>query len=73
MKSKARIVKRTKPDGSVVYVIQQRYFLFPWWWADAWVNSPDPYVLYEFWTLEEAKRNLCWYDGTKHKDEVVYP
>lgn len=69
---KARIVKRTGPGGRVEYVIQQRHLLFRWWWVDAWVNSScGAYCTDAFDTLEEAKGNLCWFDGTPWKDEVA--
>lgn len=67
---KARIIKRTLVDGQVRYVIQQKHFLFRWWWVDAednyggWVND-------EFYNLEDAQRNLCYFDGTRVKEEVV--
>ena len=69
---KARIVKVTTPGGRVYYEIQQRHILFFWWWVPAWVNRYNPYATTDFNTLEEAKKNLCYYDGTKYKKEVVY-
>ena len=69
---KTRIVKKTYPDGIVMYTIQQKHFLFRWLWVDAWINSSAGAVcLDSFLTLEEAKRNLCYFDGTKTKIEVV--
>lgn len=68
---KARIIKRTLPSGRVRYVIQQKHFLFRWWWVDAWVNSINPYVNYEFDSLESAHENMCWFDDTKIKEEVI--
>lgn len=66
----ARIIKRTNVDGNVTYVIQQKHFLFWWWWVDAWMNAgPDCECSYD--TLEEARKNLCYFDGTKVKEEVV--
>jgi hypothetical protein len=68
---KTRIVKRTAPDNSVQYVIQQKHFLFRWTWTDAWINSLDGASCRDsFSTLEEAQENLVWFDGTKFKDEV---
>jgi len=68
---KARIVERTAPDGSKTYVIQQRHFLFRWWWVDAWINSWAGAACQDsFPTLEEARRNMCWFDGTPCTDRV---
>ena len=70
--SKARIVKRTGPDKSVEFVIQQRHFLFRWWWVDAWMNSSCGAACRDSYpTFEEAAANLCHFDGTKTVEEVV--
>ena len=66
----ARIVKRTNVDGRVEFVIQQRHFLFRWWWVDAWVNN-DVSTRCSFTTLEQAKKNLCYFDGSKVKQEII--
>jgi len=69
---KARIIKRTNVDGAVSYVIQQKHCLFRWWWVDAWINDPCGAACEDhFDTLEEAQKNLCYYDGSKVKEEVV--
>lgn len=68
---KVRIIERTMPDGRKEYTIQQKHFLFFWWWVDAWMNH-DVSTTDSFSTLEEAKKNLCYFDGTKIKEEVVY-
>ena len=69
---KVRIIKRTTPDGRIRYVIQQKHFLFRWWWVDAWLNSPSGADCTDsFNTIEEAKENLCYFDGTETKEEVV--
>jgi hypothetical protein len=57
------------PDGRVKFTIQQKHFLFFWWWVDAWVNN-DVSITDSFSTLEEAKKELCWFDGTKIKQEI---
>lgn len=72
--TKARIVKRTHPSGRVEYVIQQRHFLFKWWWVDAWINLSDVarYTCqYSFPTLQQAKDNLWQFDGSKPTEQVV--
>jgi hypothetical protein len=67
---KARIVKRTNVDGTVTFVIQQKHFLFFWQWVDAWVNN-GPWTIDSFPTLKEAKRHLCYFDGSKIKEEII--
>ena len=54
---KARIVKRTNVDGRIEFTIQQRHFLFFWWWVDAWMNN-DVSTTDSFSTFEEAKKKL---------------
>ena len=72
MSVKCRIIKRTSPYGRVTFVIQQKHFLFRWWWVDAWVNSSDGASCRDdFHTLEEAQENLCLFDGTKFQEEVL--
>ena len=62
---KTRIVKRIGPDKRISYVIQQKHFLFRWWWVDAWVNSSVGAACQDsFSTLKEAQANLCYFDGT---------
>lgn len=69
--NKCRIVKRTLVDGRIKYVIQQRHFLFRWWWVDAWINyGPD--CEDSFNTLAEAQEKLCYFDDTKIKNEIVW-
>ena len=70
--TKARIIKRTHPSGRVEYVIQQRHWLFRWWWVDAWVNSSaGPSCWDSFSTLDQAKLSLWQFDGSKPVDQVV--
>jgi hypothetical protein len=69
---KARIVEVTHPDGEVEYVIQQRHFLFRWQWVSAWVNSWAGAACQDtFSTLEEARKHLCFFDGTRSVGRVV--
>jgi len=59
---KTRIVKRKYVDGRVSYVIQQKHFLFRWWWVDAWVNSMAGAACQDtFDSLKKAKKNLCYF------------
>lgn len=67
---KARIIKRTNVDGTVTFVIQQKHFLFRWWWVDAWMNN-DAWTTDSFPTLEQAQNHLCYFDGSKGKEEVI--
>lgn len=72
---KTRIIERTipYPGGSrVEYVIQQKHFLFRWVWVDAWINSDLGAMCQDsFPTLEEARQNLCLFDGTPVIDKVL--
>lgn len=68
---KARIIKRTSPNGLIQYTIQQKHFLIRWWWVDAWVNSFSVDCTDTFATLEEAQKNLCYFDGTESKVEII--
>ncbi len=69
---KCRIIKRILPCGRIKYIIQQKHFLFRWWWVDAWINSMSgAWCTDDFDSLEEAEKNLCWFDGTKSTEKVV--
>jgi hypothetical protein len=69
---KSRIIKRTSPGGNISYVIQQKHFLFRWWWVDAWVNSLSGASCEDsFATLEEAQKNLPYFDKTKWTEEPI--
>lgn len=70
MSKKVRIIERTMPDGRVEFTIQERHFLFFWWWVDAWMNH-DVSTTDSFPTLAEAQKNLCYFDGTKCREVVV--
>ena len=53
---------------------QQKHFLFRWQWVDAWINSADgAYCKDSYGSLPEAQDNLCYFDGSKAKEEEVYP
>lgn len=68
----ARIVERTSPNGSKTFVIQQKHFLFRWMWVDAWVNSLAGAACQDtFYSLEKAKEELCFFNGTATTDRVV--
>jgi len=67
-----RIIERTSVDGRISFVIQQKHFLFKWWWVDAWINSGCGAACEDnFSTLDEAKRNLCYFDGSVCKEKVM--
>lgn len=69
---KCRIIERTRPDGVVKYVIQQKHFLFRWLWVDAWVNSSvGAACLDSFYTLEEAEKHIVYFNGSRCKNKVV--
>ena len=67
---KFRIVERILPDKSKIYVIQQKHVLFWWVWVDASLNTAFE-IQDEFDSLEEARKNICFFDGTKTKERVV--
>lgn len=69
-----RIVERTLTNGHVVYVIQQKHWLYRWAWVDACDNGPNapPWISCRAYTLEDAKKQLYRFDGTKEKNKVVY-
>lgn len=69
---KTRIIKRTEVDGIVKFIIQQPHFIFRWWWVDAWINSDcGVWCQDDFDTLEEAKKNLCYFDDTKVVEKIM--
>lgn len=69
---KCRIVEKTYVDGRIEYVIQQKHSLFWWWWVDAWINSCAGAACQDsFSTLEEAQRNLCYFDNSKPKKRII--
>ena len=69
---KTRIIERTHVDGRKSWVIQQKHFLFRWLWVDAWINSSSGAISnYGYSSLKKAKKNLCYFDGTKVKEKVV--
>lgn len=64
--NKARIVRRTQVCGDITYIIQQKHFLFRFW-----CDADTEYGTALYSTLEDAQKNLCYYDGTKSHDEVI--
>lgn len=69
---KARIVERTYPDGRTRWVIQTRHWLFRSRWVDGWLDRCWlPGVTTSYSTLESARANLCWYDGTQTTERVI--
>lgn len=70
---KVRIIERTQLNGRVVYAIQQKHFLFRWMWVDPRMNSISGIIEHNvvFSTLQEAKKHLCYFDGSKPKEKVV--
>jgi len=73
--TKYRIVEKINPSGTKSYTIQQKHFLFRWWWVDAWINSWDGAACIDsFSTFEEAMNNLVYFQGGNKmiKETVVY-
>jgi hypothetical protein len=72
IRSKVRIVERSF-NGKTEFVIQQRHFLFRFWWVDAWINSDSGAVCQDsFSTYKEAMENLCYFDNSKGTNKIVY-
>lgn len=66
-----RIIRRTEVDNSIIYVIQQKHWLFRCW-SDAWVNSWAGALCRDsFSSFKEAQSNLCYFNGTKIKEEIM--
>lgn len=73
MKKKVRIIERTCVDGRIEYVIQQKHFLLKWLWVDAWINSLCGAACKDYFnSLAEAKKNLCYFDGSKSIERVLH-
>jgi len=71
-KIECRIIKTTLPNGREFYTIEQKKkrFFGGYKWKEASLYGDECLrTLYE--TLEEAQENLCWYNGTETKTEVV--
>ena len=67
---KCRIIKRICVDNRVCYVIQQKGWLLGW--RDAWLNSwCGASCTDSFSTLKEAEKNLCYFDDSICKEEVI--
>ena len=72
MGNPCRIVRRTGVGGRAQYIIQQKHFLFRWWWVDGWINSSCGACCTDnFDSLLLAQQNLCYFDGSQPVDEVV--
>jgi len=87
MKQLTRIIECTRLDGVVEYTIQQPHFLLAlptwlynkqnkpipeWFWVDAWINNWNGAACQDTYsTLEIAKENLCYFDGSESSYKVV--
>lgn len=69
MNKKVRIIKRTYPDKRISFVIQVKDGLFFWMWIDASLRYE--YDQDEFSSLKKAKKNLCYFDGSKCTEEII--
>jgi hypothetical protein len=70
-KIECRIIKNTQPSGREFYTIEQKKkrFFGGYKWKE--VNPWGSWHRNTYDTLEDAQKDLCWYDGTKTKREVV--
>ena len=66
---KCRIVERTLASRKIVYVIQRKHPIFRFFWVDA-----SFIIDYEdtFQSLDEAKDNLKYFDGSDGREKVVW-
>ena len=68
-----RIIKKTSIDGTIdSYIIQKKLF---WWWykCSLGINTcHGSFSKDHFDSLEEAKKHLCYFDGTECKEKIVY-
>lgn len=71
-KKRVRIIERISPLGGKSYIVQQKHFLFRWWWVDAWMNSCSSCSDDSYKTIDEAIANLPLFDGTKPIETVVW-
>jgi hypothetical protein len=63
---KVRIIERTELNGNKIFVIQQKFIFF---WDDAYCPQKSS----SFNSLEDAKMNLKYFNGTEPVEKVVYP
>lgn len=65
-----RIIERIDIDGRHEYVIQKKLWIFGWRWCDA-ANWTNTYKSDTYKTIEDARRNLCHFDGSKPREFVI--
>lgn len=70
-KIECRIIKTTLPNGREYYTIEQKKkrFFGGYKWKE--VSIWDGWIRTTYDTLYEAEENLCWWNGTRTKTEVV--
>lgn len=67
-----RIIKRINLDKTIDYIIQKKLF---WWWYKCSLCIGTCHGSFQkdcFDSLEEAQKNLCYFDGSKCKEKVVH-
>ena len=73
MARELRIVELIYPNGNKAYQIQKKHWLV----KNKWISVDDGCAPYStdtstYLTLEEAKKHLCYFDGTKTKTTNIY-
>lgn len=73
---KVRILRVTTQCGDIYYQIQQLvhypFWPFPKTWVNAWLNSSlGAACIDSFPTLELAQKNLCFFNGSAPKAEIM--
>jgi hypothetical protein len=70
---KTRIVERTCVDGRFDYVIQKKSFVFGWYDAYFETYSDEGHADKAYFaTLKEAQEHLCYFNGSKPREKVVF-
>lgn len=68
---KVRIIERTNVDGEKDWLIQHRHWLFKSRWVYAQQYFESGSMDATFYSLKEAKKHLCYYDGSLPKYRVL--
>ena len=64
-KRELRIVELTYPGGNKKFQIQKKHWLFKNKWISVYDGGPYSTDCSIYDTLEEARKNLVYFDGTK--------
>jgi hypothetical protein len=62
-KRPTRIIEHTRPSGTQYYTVQFKRFGIWFTYDDEWTGS--------YTTLEDARKAICWCDGTKFTKRII--